>query len=243
MISGLGYPSYMYTEESKDGSTYYFAQMGSYASIIDAIDAANALNKKVKVQYDVVHTNTNTIVQLGSGSEKTTSKPVEPKQPETKSTSVAEDKTAYDEPIIAAPEAPAVTAPKAPSIPKTPQTPEQPRTPGQASSSQKTPAAAPAPAKTQAEAEKIYLLQLFSFQVQNNAIQTAKNYKSKGYDAKIMRLFDSQNKEWFVVSVGYAKTQEQAAALADQFAQKEGKRPTLNNVDADFLETRIVPFD
>ncbi len=240
MISGLGYPSYMYTEES-DGTTYYFAQMGSYASIVDAIDAASALNKKVSIEYDVVHTNTNTIVKLGTGSDKKAEpKVTPPKKAEPKTTETASDQEEYDEPVIAAPKTPAVSAPKAPQAP---QAPQKPATPAVASSSS-APAPAPGPAATQeAEVEKVYLLQIFSFQILNNAVQTAKNYKSKGYDPLIIKLYDSQDKEWFVVSVGYAKTQDQASRLADSFAQKEGKRPTLNNVDASFLKTRTVPYE
>lgn len=239
MISGLGYPSYMYTEESTGSSTYYYAQMGSYPSIVDAIDAASALNKKVSVEYDVVHTNTNTIVKLGSNSGKPASaaKAPQAQQPDAQPTQSSKGAGDYDEPIVTAPAAPAVAAPKTPALPETPQ---QPDTPALAAK-----AAAPeaAPAQTQAEEDKVYLLQIFSFQVPNNAVQTAKNYKRKGYDPKIIRLYDSQDNEWFVVTVGHANTQEKAAFLAERFAEKEGKRPTLNNVDANFLKTRIVPFE
>ncbi len=238
MISGLGYPSYMYTEES-GGTTYYYAQMGSYASIVDAIDAASALNKKVSIEYDVVHTNTNSIVKLGTeANKKQEAKVIPPKKPETQTTESSGNQEEYDEPVIAAPSVANVSAPQAPEPPKAP---EKPATPAMTAAS---PASDTAPAAAQEkEVEKVYLLQIFSFQMLNNAVQTAKNYKNKGYTPLIIKLYDSQDKEWFIVSVGYAKSQAQASKLADSFAKKEGKRPTLNNVDADFLKTRSVPYE
>ena len=45
MISNLNYPAYMFTNEL-GGEKHYYAHMGTYDSIVEAIDAAVALQKK-----------------------------------------------------------------------------------------------------------------------------------------------------------------------------------------------------
>ena len=61
MISNLGFPAYMYSEESGK-KTLYYAQMGTFRTVEEAADAARLLSKKVKTKYDLVYANTNTPV-------------------------------------------------------------------------------------------------------------------------------------------------------------------------------------
>lgn len=281
MISNLGFPAYMYSEEL-NGATQYYAQMGVFRSVEEAADAGRLLAKKVKTKYDLVYANTNKPVvskddpaadvaatppvttapakaeakpESKPEAPKTepqaapTSAPAAPAKAEAKPEAAPQEKAAEPAAAVApfvAPAAPAPAPQQAKAEPeKKPDTAKKPapKPEPEKAKAKPEPAHAAQPAVPAAPVQdKVFLVQIYSFSSLDNAKETAKNYKQRGHTVTIYKLFDNTGKEWHAVSIGLAKSYEDAARIAKKFADKEGKQPIINKVDAAFATTRVVTY-
>jgi septal ring-binding cell division protein DamX len=297
MISDKGYPAYMFTREI-GGEKHYHAHMGTYDSIVEAIDAAVLLQKEVRVEYEIVHANTNKVVNLRKGQERQdqTDLPSDKDSPETLPLPEQPLHDPLEQPLLIAepdtrPEA-AGTEPIVEPLPasrptpleKTPETPpapaEQPSLapapqpeprqepeptpatvlepePQTAPKATPKPAAPPSvapappiagvdklpPPSSTAPQETAFLLQMHSFSVRENALKAAQEYTARGLPGiVVILLYDSEYRPWYIVSLGHYKDKGAALRAAREFEERENRSLTLNEVDANFLETRIVPF-
>lgn len=314
MVSDKGYPAYMFTREI-GGEKHYHAHMGAYDSIVEAIDAAVLLQKEVRVEYEIVHANTNKVVNLRKGQErqdqtalppdKDSPEPLPlPEQPlhdpleqplliaEPDAPPEAADTESPVEPLpasrpaplektpgtplIAAEQAPRTPAPQpepetapepaSPPAPKAlvPQTEPEPApaplpepVPQPAPKATPKPAAPPSvahappvarvdklpPPSSTAPQETVFLLQMHSFSVRENALKAAREYTARGLTGVIViLLYDNEHRPWHIVSLGHYRDRATALHVAREYEERENRSLTLNEVDANFLETRIVPF-
>ncbi len=280
MISNLNYPAYMFTNEL-GGEKHYYAHMGTYDSIVEAIDAAVALQKKVRVEYEVVLANTNKVVELRKHQDKNQEEktkgaaredlPAPDALPEKASVDSLVEPYPASKPTPFESAAPAEAPEPAPknaarepitaSAPK-PVTAKQEPAPAP---EKKTALAKPQPVmksqdkpvvkKTEApkseqlpppsvasSGQKTYLLALHSFSQKENAIKTARKYSQKGYDAIIILLYDNNHTPWYIVSPGHFNDSRSAKDFAREFSGKENRFPDIKAVDAQFLQTRVIPY-
>jgi cell division septation protein DedD len=250
MISNLGFPAYMYSEEV-NGATQYYAQMGVFRSVEEAADAGRLLAKKIKTKYELVYANTNKpVVPKDDPAADLAAAQAAPVKAETPKT---EAKKAEPAPVVAPAVAPAATdvvatagatkteAKAEPAEPeKKPE--KKPEAKPEIAKKPEPEKPAPEPAPAAAVQDKIFLVQIYSFSSLDNAKETAKNYKQRGHTVTIYKLFDNVGKEWHSVSIGQAQSYENAARIAKKFADKEGKQPIINKVDASFATTRVVNY-
>lgn len=314
MISDKGYPAYMFTREI-GGEKHYHAHMGAYDSIVEAIDAAVLLQKEVRVEYEIVHANTNKVVNLRKGQERQDQAALPPDKDSPEPLPLPEQPMhdPLEQPLlIAEPDAPpeaAGTQPLVEPLPasrptplqKTPETPpiaaeQAPQTPAPQPEPEPMPEPAPAPApkalepqpepepapapvpepvpqpapkplpkpagppsvahtpriagvdklpppSSTAPQETLFLLQLHSFSVRENALKAAREYAARGLPGIIViLLYDNEHRPWYIVSLGHYRDKGAALRAAQEFEERENRSLTLNEVDANFLETRIVPF-
>ncbi len=319
MVSDKGYPAYMFTREL-GGEKHYHAHMGTYDSIVEAIDAAVALQKEIRVEYEIVHANTNKVVNLRKGQDRQdqTALPSDQTRPETlplpeealpepmeppaliaepdavpesagsvhalvepfpasKPTPLEKDleqpllpsdrepqaAASEPEPLPAAAPAqtpppkpePSAAKPKAEATPKpapqfvTPQ-PEPAPKPAPRRSDPSAVAETPRiaavnplhPPESTAPLETLFLLQLHSFSIQENALKAAREYSARGLpNIVVILLYDDAHRPWYVVSLGHYRDKGTALRAAREFEERENRSLTLNEVDASFLETRVVP--
>lgn len=302
MISDLGYPAYMFTQDMGSGVVNYYAQMGTYANYAVAKDAAEKLRKKVRVDYEIVHANTNKAVSekelammeqegatTAGGPEAppadTPDRPAEvmdqapapapapaPQKKEAAPSPAPapqpapqpDDVASFDAPT-ATEMAPAKPAPKPAAKPAPKPEPEQPTAEAAPSASAESAApqvpevqaAAPAPTAPEAPAapatsilppnttpqgQSMYLAQMHSFSIKDNALKAAREYSARGYDPVIILLYDSNHTPWYVLSMGYWGDMRSAREASQRLRIREGRAATINQVDASFLKTRVVPF-
>ncbi len=314
MISDKGYPAYMFTREI-GGEKNYHAHMGAYDSIVEAIDAAVLLQKEVRVEYEIVHANTNKVVNLRKGQERQDQAALPPdkdsaeplplpeqplhdplEQPLLIAEPDAPPQTAGTEPLVEplpasrptplekTPEPPRIAAEQAPQTPA-PQPEPAPRpepppapapkalepqpepeptpapvpepVPQPAPKATPKPAAPPSvahaphvasvdklpPPSSTAPQETVFLLQMHSFSVRENALKAAREYAARDLPGIIViLLYDNEHRPWHIVSLGHYREKGAALRAAREFEERENRSLTLNEVDANFLETRIVPF-
>jgi len=246
MLSDLGYPSYMFTQDRGAGMVHYYAQMGTYASYDAAEAAAKKLQQDVRVDFEIVHANSN---KVASRQESVIPEP-EAVQPEAAAS--APESEPSPAPVAAPEPAPEVAAAPQPAPESQPAAP----TPAPAPEPQAAPEPAPtvtATAKpspplppssgTATAGDTVFLVQLHSFSIKQNALDAARDYARKGYAPVIILLYDDTHTPWYVLSLGHYADRQTAAQAARTFRNIENRSTTLNQVDATFLETRVVPFD
>lgn len=233
MISNLGYPGFMFTEENAQGAVLYYAQMGTYKDFQEALNEAERLKKVLNVEYAIVHAGSTEramkVAENNSTPAKAPAKPVS--KPVSKQT--------------AKPAATPVAVPTTPPPAKTPPPPEPPVKNEVAHAPQAAPAQAPEPtygSVPQTSSNKIYIVQIYSFINLDNAKKAARLFHSKGYPSFAMKLFDDDDRVWYVVCIGSADTYERAKAMGQRFFESENKSPTISQIDSSFLKTRLVEF-
>lgn len=264
MLSERNYPAYMFTQDRGSGLVHYYAQMGTYASYDAAVQAAEALQQEVRVDYEIVYANSNKVAAKDAADQQTTPAPAPNPQPEP----AAEPEPQPAEPAPQTVAEPATKPqPAAKPAPKPTPAPASAPAPAQAQAPKPTQTQTPKPAqdppsgdplvqetqpRRQAEhmpppgSEPIgntaFLVQLHSFSIKQNALDSARDYAKKGYSPVIILLYDDTHTPWYVLSLGHYPDRQTAAQAAQTFKALEGRAPTLNQVDAEFLETRVVPY-
>ena len=253
LLSDKGYPAYMLTQDLGGGEIIYFAHMGTYASTDAARQAAEELQQKIRVDYRIVHAETNTPLgaptvtaevppQAGDAVSDSTPPAVSVEQPE----QTSEDKITRHEP------AQPVMAPAKEPLPERTPTP-QPQVVASVPEPLETEAVvettvAPTPVPVSAgytapPAGSVFLVQLDSFSIKDNALKAARDHKNRGYAPIIILLYDDNHSPWYVLSLGHYPNRNAAAAAARDYRETERHTPVLNKVDADFLHSRMIPYD
>lgn len=302
MLSELGYPSYMFTQDRGADMVHYYAQMGTYASFDAAQRAAQELQQKVRVDFAIVQANTNKIVTRAEEKQDGVQASSTPEQPPREAAPVAEASKPEpqavaepvtppaSDPVLPAEPEPVLTAEPEPAAQKTavsvealahaspepapesyqeasrealqaeatrsePVTAEQPTSepseapsPEQTQPEQTVAAAAPPapllpPSSTGGPRNTVFLVQAHSFSVKDNALKAAREYESKGYDPLIILLYDNKHTPWYVLSLGYYGDRATAREAAHSYQARENRSLTLNQVDANFITTRVVPYN
>lgn len=276
MLSDLNYPSYMFTQDRGAGMVHYYAQMGTYGSFDAAEQAARELQKDVRVDYEIVHANSNKAVSRAELDDRNQPQstppppvpepvakkapakapqpaPEKPAKPEPKAPKPAVQAAQVPEPVVSEP----VQEPELEPEPVVSPAPEPENgtkaLPGETARPTVPPPPAPEASSpdndmppssgTATAGGTIFLVQLHSFSIKQNALDAARDYERKGYSPVIILLYDDTHTPWYVLSLGHYADRKTASKAAKTFQSRENRSATLNQVDATFLKTRVVPYN
>ncbi|OEU69716.1 MAG: sporulation protein [Desulfovibrio sp. S3730MH75] len=88
--------------------------------------------------------------------------------------------------------------------------------------------------------EKVWTVRVSTFSIPDNAWNFVSYLKDKGYNAKVVRLYDSKGRLWNAVQIGDYPTRSQAKGSGRSFKRKMKLDYVIKGMNAEFLASRIA---
>ncbi|WP_031485137.1 SPOR domain-containing protein [Maridesulfovibrio frigidus] len=88
--------------------------------------------------------------------------------------------------------------------------------------------------------QKVWTVRISTFSIPDNAWNFTSYLKEKGYNAKVVRLYDSKGRLWSAVQIGDYPTRSQAKASGRSFKRKMKLDYVIKGMNPDFLAARVA---